>query len=131
MVAIAPVPDASTLRSEPVVTADVPFETMIPTPVVSEVPTTFTIVPAVVEFAFTSTNPPSIAEVLVKAPVAVSEIAPLVASAPAVEVVARKSEPDVRPVVDTNDTKIPVVAAPAVTRIIPVPVYAPVVVQVR
>ena len=75
--------------------ADVPFERIKPTPVVSAVPTTLTIVPAVVLFAFTSTNPPSVAEVDVKAPVAVSEIAPFVARAPAVLVVARSNEPEV------------------------------------
>jgi hypothetical protein len=77
-------------------------------------------VPAAVVSPWIETNP--LLEVEVNAPVAVIETAPFVAIAPAVLEVARKSEPDVKPVVDTSDTRMPVVAAPAVTRIMPVPV---------
>jgi hypothetical protein len=85
-------------------------------------------VPAVVAFAVMFTNPAL--DVDVYTPVALNEIAPFVAIAPAVELVARRSEPVVSPVVETMETSTPVVAAPAVTSIMPVPVYAPVVVAV-
>jgi hypothetical protein len=73
--------------------ADVPLESIRPIPVVRPEPTTFTMVPAVVELAFISTNPPSMAEVLVKIPVEVSEMMPLVAMAPVPAATTRIREP--------------------------------------
>ena len=96
-------------------------------PSVTEVPEITAMLPLVVVLANTDRKPTAPLEV--KLPVALNEIAPFVAIAPVVEEVALSREPDVKPVVETIDTSTPVVAAPAVTNIIPVPVYAPDVLQ--
>lgn len=119
-VATAPVVPVVKRSNEPDV-MPVPLSAIIrPTPVVSEPPVMLAIVPAAVVVHATLKNP--MLEVDVKLPVPVNEIAPFVAIAPAVLDVARMSEPDVRPVVDTIESVIPVVMAPAVIKTIPVPV---------
>ena|SRR3990167_1982997 len=90
----------------------------------------FTIVPVPTSADACTSRRPAF-EVEVYAPVALIEQIPFVATAPAVLVVIRKRLPDVIPVVETNERRIPVVAAPAVRSTIPVPVYAPVVVTVK
>lgn len=90
-------------------------------PVVCAPPRIDMMVPETVEAPATCTKP-SVEAVVVNAPVAIKEIAPFVAIAPAVDEVARISEPVVRPVVETTERPTPEVIAPAVRVAKPVPV---------
>src|SRR3990167_3760623 len=116
-VASVPVPLPVTRSNEPDVIPEVALESCIPIPVVRASATKLKTVPAVVSFAFISTNPPLTAEVLVKSPVWVKDTMPFVAMAPVPPVVTRSNEPEViadeplerctpKPVVKASATKL-------------------------
>ena len=96
LVATAPVVPEVAFSNEPDVKPVDDELKYIAWPVVKPFPKMDSIVPAVVELAVVLTNPTF--EVDVYAPVALNEIAPLVATAPVVAEVAYTSDPDVKPV---------------------------------